>query len=369
MPPIDVGFLPVERLQTLLDALRAQRRLLGPRVRDAAIVLDDISHVDELPRGVVDEQAPGSYHLDGGGGDRLFDWANGPQALKPLVFVPRETLWQSRRVDGGAISFHRQAPDVQPSAVLGVRACDLAALALTDAHFLGGPVPDPCYAARRSSLLLVVVNCARPAGTCFCASTGDGPHASTGFDLCLTELDGGFLVQVGSEAGQRLAVGLALDAPSPAQRDARVAQAAHAVALQRRALPGRDLQDALFANLEHPRWDDVAARCLSCGNCTSVCPTCFCHATADVPELGGGVSEHVREWDSCFTQRHCEMHGYKVRPHVRQRYRQWLTHKLGSWHRQFGRSGCVGCGRCIAWCPAGIDVTEEAAVVCAGSDG
>ena len=367
MPPIDAGFLPRERLQALLDALaQGGRRVLAPVVRDGAIVFGEVTRADELPRGVDDEQAAGAYRLHRNGSARVFDWSTGPQALKPLVFAPRETLWRAERRDGG-LTFAPVAAAAPATAVIGVRACDLAALALSDAHFIDGPARDPGYAARREALLLVAVNCAHPAATCFCASTGDGPHARAGFDLALTELDDGYLVAVGSEAGHTLAAALALEPAGAARGDAREEQARTAAAMQRRALPGRDLEKALFENLEHPRWDDVAARCLSCGNCTSVCPTCFCHATTDVAALGGGASEHVREWDSCFTQRHCAMHGYKVRPHIRQRYRQWLTHKLGSWHAQYGRSGCTGCGRCIAWCPTGIDITEEAAAICAGS--
>lgn len=339
--------------------------VVGPQCRDDAIVYETLHGVEDLPHGWHDRQAPGEYRLQPSEDARTFDWATGPQALKPLLFTPREVLWKVARDATGQLAFEAAQPRAEPTAVLGVRACDLGALALNDQHFLDGPYPDPHYAAQRRNLLLVAVDCARPADTCFCVSTGDGPSASAGFDLALTELDDGFLVRSGSDAGATVADRLPLSAASDAQTEASSAQHGEAVAAQTRALPGRNLRDTLFANLDHPRWEDVGERCLACGNCTSVCPTCFCHAEADQPALGAGESEHVREWDSCFTQRHCEMHGYKVRPHTRQRYRQWLTHKLGSWHDQYGRSGCVGCGRCIAWCPVGIDITAEAAAVCA----
>ncbi len=213
------------------------------------------------------------------------------------------------------------------------------------------------HAAR--GLFLVAVNCSHPAATCFCVSTGDGPEAATGYDLVLDELDAGFIVSAGSAAGRRGSCRLPVMPVTPAQESEAQAARAGAVAMQARTLPGRDLSGLLFDNQEHSRWDDVAARCLSCGNCTSVCPTCFCYREVDEPALDGSVTVHTREWDSCFTQGHSYITGMTIRPDTRLRYRQWLTHKFGSWHEQYGRSGCVGCGRCITWCPVGIDVTAE----------
>ena len=121
------------------------------------------------------------------------------------------------------------------------------------------------------------------------------------------------------------------------------------------------MQELLQGNLEHPRWDDVAERCLTCGNCTMVCPTCFCTTVEDHSDLAGRRAERKRRWDSCFTMDFSYIHGGSVRDQARSRYRQWMTHKLASWIDQFGTSGCVGCGRCITWCPVGIDITEEVA--------
>lgn len=358
------AFLPRQQLSRLFDLLRESGyRIVGPRPRDGAVVYEEITSPAELPWGVTARQEAGAYHLETGSTERCFAWANGPQALKPLVFAPIEPLWHMVR-RGKGFEVEMAAVVRCPTAVIGVRACDLAALGLQDRHFLGS-LPDPYYAARRDDLLLVAVNCTHPAATCFCVSTGDGPQATSGFDLALTELAEGYTLASGSPLGERL---LARLAPSPAtssQMESERAALDHAAASQTRSLPGRDLRDVLMARLDHPRWQDVAERCLACGNCTAVCPTCFCHAETESASLDGMNSLRQREWDSCFGERHGYIHGKQLRPTTLHRYRQWLVHKLATWHDQYGRSGCVGCGRCITWCPAAIDLTEEAAGLCA----
>ncbi|MEJ2361776.1 MAG: 4Fe-4S dicluster domain-containing protein [Gammaproteobacteria bacterium] len=362
---MDEGFLPSSRLQVLFDVLNSGGyRCVGPQLRDGAIVYDTLTGPERLPAGVGDEQQPGHYRLHENDANRRFAWANGPQALKPLLFAPHEPLWQVRRDADGRLAFEACTPPAEKIAVIGVRGCDLAALRLQDQHFLNGPYADSYYIARREGLFLVAVHCSHPAETCFCVSTGDGPAAQGDFDLALHELDEGFIVISGSAAGAEMMHRLELEKVQAAQRDAAQQQLEVAAQQQQRQLPGRDLKQALFDNLEHARWDDVAGRCLSCGNCTAVCPTCFCHAELEQPSLDGTMSEHARQWDSCFTQGHSYIHGKVLRAETRLRYRQWLTHKLGSWHEQYGRSGCVGCGRCITWCPVGIDLTEEATAIC-----
>ena len=355
-------FLPLAQLPSLVAQLMADGyQCLGPTAENGAIVMRPLDSPDGLPRGLQAEQAPGRYRLTQDPQQRYFAWANGPQAIKPHLFAPRESLWRTQRTEQGRLQFIAVEAPAPKLALIGVRACDLAALALQDAHFLRGDQPDAHYARRREQLFLVAVQCAVPGATCFCASTGDGPTPTTGYDLALTELADGFVTVAGNTKGAAVLSALNLPPASQQQIDDARQQGQVAAAAQTRSLPSRNLRDTLMSQLEHPRWDEVAARCLACGNCTAVCPTCFCHAETDEPGLDGQSSEHARMWDSCFGETHGHLHGFNVRPDIRSRYRQWLTHKLATWHDQYGRSGCVGCGRCIAWCPAEIDLTEEVA--------
>ena len=352
--------MPHAQLQQLIDCLQqAGYECIGPQVRDGAIVYDTLSTTTQLPGGVRDVQRAGHYRLESTGDDRLFAWANGPQALKPLLFQPRETLWSVDRSADGRLSLQAREPQASKRAVLGVRACDIAALYLHDNHFLQSDYKDPYYLAQRQELLIIAVNCTHPAETCFCASTGDGPRAAYGYDLVMTELADGFVIEAHSEMGMGLLDGLGLRPAGPERIEQVDTSLEQAAAQQTRSLPGRNLQAQLFSNLEHPHWEDIAQRCLSCGNCTAVCPSCFCHSEHDEGGLDLAHSEHIRQWDSCFTEGHSYIHGLTIRSSTTQRYRQWLSHKLGSWHEQYGRSGCVGCGRCISWCPTGIDLTAE----------
>jgi len=359
-----VRWLARRDFAALLGALeRREYRVLGPVVRDGVQRLDEIRAVADLPAGWRDVQQPGSYRLEHSDAPEWFGIVNGPGGLKPLVFAPREPLLQIEW--GGAEGFRAtpQSPDAERVAVIGVRACDLAALAVQDRIFLRDRQPDAQYAARRRGLLLIGVSCTRSAATCFCASLDTGPEVRTGHDLALTELGDGFTVRAGSPAGEALLAELPLVALDPLRRAQERDALDECAQSMERALETRDLPALLYDNLEHERWDEVAERCLSCGNCTSVCPTCFCHDERDEPALAEPRSLRVREWDSCFNRDHGQIHGMNFRPSIRDRYRQWLVHKLAGWVDQFGTSGCVGCGRCIAWCPVGIDLTEEVAAI------
>ncbi len=367
-----------EALQQLIASLvNCGYRVIAPTKRNGAIVYDTVTRLEELPIGWTDRQEAGAYKLERRQDDAVFGYAVGPHSWKQLLHPPVEKLWHARR-EGNGFAVRASEPAPEPLAFIGVRACELHAIAIHDRVFVEGPYLDRRYQLRREQAFIVAVNCSKAGGTCFCASMETGPEVTASFDLALTELldDGGhsFLLEIGSPIGAEMAASL----PQRNATTVEIEAAERVIARTRnsmgRTLNTNGLKEALQNNPEHPRWDEVAARCLACANCTMVCPTCFCTTLDDTTDLTGTVAERARRWDSCFTLDFSYIHGGSVRQSNRARYRQWLTHKLAHWFDQFGSSGCVGCGRCITWCPVGIDITEVAsgirdAAIAARSDG
>lgn len=340
--------------------------MIAPTVREGAIVYDTIALLADLPVGWTDRQDAGRYRLERRADAALFGYAVGPHSWKHFLHPPIERLWQARR-EGDGFSVIENDEAEESLAFVGVRACELRAIAIHDRVLLRGQYLDKTYKIRRDHAFIVAVNCGQAGGTCFCVSMDAGPKVETGFDLALTELIEDachlFMVEVGSAAG----LDLVKDVPHRPATTEEIAAAERIVDRTRgqmgRYLDTDGLKELLQANPNHPRWDEVAGRCLTCGNCTNVCPTCFCNTVEDTTDLSGTTAERVRRWDSCFTLEFSYIHGGSVRSSTRSRYRQWMTHKLAHWVDQFGSSGCVGCGRCITWCPVGIDITEEAAAI------
>jgi formate hydrogenlyase subunit 6/NADH:ubiquinone oxidoreductase subunit I len=401
----DTWTLPKARLDDLIRLLVLEGfEVIGPRIEQQAIVYGPVQSASDLPIGWTDRQAPGSYRLEKRQDDAYFGYAVGPHSWKKYLFPPALRLWHARRSDG-AFEVHDAMPDPPRRALLGVRACELHAIAVQDKVFLdrAGRFTDAHYARARERLFLVAVECEHPGGTCFCASMGTGPavqperipllasehgdaaeHARDSgatrkplpmtaappagteatppppvCDLVMTELHDAFVVRAASSAGQSIIERLGLAAAAAEQVEEAQRRVEAAGRSMGRSLDVTEVRGLLHRNQEHPRWDDVAGRCLACTNCTLVCPTCFCSSVEDVTDLGLENAERVRRWDSCFNPDFARVHGGNFRPSIRGRYRQWLTHKFASWFDQFDLSGCVGCGRCITWCPVGIDVTEE----------
>jgi len=354
-------------LQSIIIGLASRGfRVIGPTTRDGAIVYENIARLEDLPVGWTDRQDAGQYRLERRADQALFGYAVGPHSWKRFLHPPVEVLWRAHR-EGDGFSIVEKEEITEPLAFIGVRACELRAIAIHDRVFLEGQYVDKSYRIRRDRAFIVAVNCSQAGGTCFCVSMDAGPKVEAGFDLALTELieEGRhlFVMEFGSAAG----ADLVRDLPHRSATEEEIAAAERVVDRTRdqmgRTLETNGLKELLQANQSHPRWDEVVERCLTCGNCTNVCPTCFCTTIEDTTDLSGTTAERVRRWDSCFTLDFSYISGGNVRNSARSRYRQWMTHKLAHWIDQFGTSGCVGCGRCITWCPVGIDITEEAAVI------
>jgi ferredoxin len=365
--PRDNVVIEPEHLQQLFEILSKRGyRVLGPTIRDQAIVYDELTSVKDLPVGWTDEQNDGTYNLKKRADKAVFGYVVGPHSWKKFLLEPETRLWQARSNDAG-LNVVEGKPETRKSAFIGVRSCDLHGIEIQDKIFTAGEYVDESYKSRRENLFIVAVNCAQAGGTCFCFSMKTGPKATSGFDIALTEVTNAnqhfFLAEASTEAGVEILQALSQKEASDQERAAAQNAVEECSRHMGRIMNTTEIKELLYRNYENQRWDDVASRCLTCGNCTMVCPTCFCTTVEDFTDLSGEVAERRRRMDVCFSVDFSYIHGGSIRYSPKSRYRQWMTHKLATWIDQFDVSGCVGCGRCITWCPVGIDITEEARAI------
>jgi ferredoxin len=356
-----------EHLKTLFDALSRTYTVIGPRLRNGVIVVDEITFND-IPFGYSDHEEPGLYRTQKEGRN-LFSFTIGPDSLKKFLHSSYKPLFSFDKT--------KQSYSVEPckdnkkaQAFFGVKSCDLSALSVLDRVFSslkntshGAQIFE--YTRARQQAFIVAVNCIRAGNNCFCASMDSGPEVKDGYDIALTELETVFLAEAGSEKGKNIIETLPIQkagAEVIAQRQNVIEECRLSM---KKTIKTDDLPEFLYRHFDSPRWKEVAKRCLACGNCTLVCPTCFCNSIFDYVTLSGIKSSHeyrgqrIRAWDCCFSANFARVHGGNFRHSRRARYRHWMNHKLAYWIEEFGVSGCVGCGRCITWCPVGIDITEE----------
>lgn len=359
----DKAVLPSEALNTLFDLLvQAGFQPVGPTIQDGHLVLDLLSSAADLPQGWTTEADAGAFRLVRRTDQAYFGFNLGQESWKKFLFPPELPMFRAHRREN-EVTFQPIPDTAPPYAFIGVRACELAALAVHDRVLRQGPFVDQFYDARRRAHFIVAVNCTESDAACFCSSLGTGPAAEAGFDLALTEIMNAvghqFLVQTGSQKGEAMLAKLPCQPVTAAHQEQARGMIQAAARSQTRGMTTGDLPELLYERYDHPRWDDVAARCLSCSNCALVCPTCFCHAIVDQVDLEGGEAQRRRIWDVCHMLDHSYIHGGWIRTSTKSRYRQWLTHKLATWIDQFGCLGCIGCGRCLVWCPVAIDLTAE----------
>jgi len=331
---------------------------IGPRVKNESLVYETIDNLEDLPQGYSTVQKPGYFRLIHTGHTRYFDITHGAHSWKQFLFPSRLELFTLHKNHAGWYDTTQQA-ETPRYAFIGVRACELAAIHIQDNIFMRADFTDPVYRARRDRAVIISVNCTHPAETCFCTSMGTGPRVKNGFDLNLTELDDVFVLTIGSDLARKLLTSVPFEDARGYALNNVEHKIEHAEQQIRRTLDTKDLPELILDNLDNPYWNEIGKRCLSCANCTQVCPTCFCWDAVDTMSLDGQETKRERVWDSCFNPGYSYQAGGNTRPTIYSRYRQWLSHKLGTWKQQYGTLGCVGCGRCITWCPAEIDLTEE----------
>ena len=329
--------------------------MVGPHLSEGVVRLGELKGPDGLAAGVVDVQAPGRYSL-GDGSPFVFSSVNGPDSPKRYLHPAEVEL--SRLVNSGGefelvSGFHPE----RKYAFFGIRPCDLRAVEVMDRTMLVPGFEDHVYSVLRSGAIFIVVNCTRAGENCFCASMGTGPDAGSGYDIAITELPERLLVDF-PESNMALFQGIELKPATETELHMGEEMIQHARELMGRRIAERDPSKRMYAAMDSSAWEKVAERCLACGNCTMVCPTCFCNTIIDRNDLRDGSVSRVRVWDSCLSKDFVYSAGGNPRLQRTARYRQFVMHKFAYWRDEFGSYGCVGCGRCITWCPVGIDITE-----------
>lgn len=321
-----------------LDSLRGRFSLIGPVKADGLTEFRQINSSDELNMGYHSTMlSPGKAYL----------------------YRPREELFSFSF--GNSIEIREAPADAEQRILVGVHSCDTNAILYLDRVFLG-QFRDPIYEARRNNTMIISLNCERVTGNCFCPSVGAGPFLKSvnGYDMLLTDFGDDYLVELKSERARGLFN--VDDIKKSGAEEFKVKEEKERAALQKftKTINMDGLDSVLRKGSEHPVWRTTAEElCLSCTNCVMVCPTCFCYDVVDEIAVDKKTVRRYRQWDACQDAKFAEVHGGNFRARRSARLRQFVTHKLGQTF-QFGVFGTVGCGRCITWCPTGIDLTEMA---------
>ncbi|MGD9591737.1 MAG: 4Fe-4S dicluster domain-containing protein [Candidatus Berkiella sp.] len=335
-------------------------QIIGPKREGQCITYAQIDSIEDLPKGWTDYQEKGTYRLKNRNDNAYFGYNIGSRTFKQFLFPPREKIFKiSKQGNMQTLSLDK----IHKLALIGVRACELHAIQIQDKVFMSDNHADQHYLQRRSQSFIVALNCHTAANTCFCVSMNTGPEVASGYDLNLSEIindkEHYFICEVGSEKGREIFEKLTITEVTQDDMNKKKKMIEHTASKMGRSLDTTNIKEKLEKAHDHPHWDDVASRCINCANCALACPTCFCSTNEDVSDIEQETTTRTKVWDTCFSQEYSHIHDANVRSSSKSRYRQWLTHKLGTWHDQFDTSGCVGCGRCLTWCPVGIDLTEE----------
>lgn len=323
-------------LSDLIGRLAREAEVIGPVERAAGdVVFSSISSADDIAWHYTNTSLPAKQFVL-------------PQAEQMLAYHRNKAGYEVAAVYDDAKRI-----------VFGIRPCDVSAIAFLDKVF-SDDFPDEYYLRRRENLTLVALTCQEPGEDCFCVCADCGPAAESGYDLQLTELGGAFLVEVGSDKGSSIVSSHKdlFDSALPKQIEVRLG-------LEERVRDKFKEATSYFAqavrritteSIGEDMWRYIGDRCLSCGGCSYVCPTCFCFNVVDHAQDCGGF--RCRGWDSCALAGFTRMAGgHNPRKERQDRRNRRFYHKLAQYYiDKYGRHGCVGCGRCISACPGGIDM-------------
>jgi ferredoxin len=347
---------PRDALSGLIQNLRRQGfTVVGPSLSDGVVRLAEVGDLGDLASGILDVQGPGTYTVSFGS-PLVFLSVNGPDSPKEYLHPSGvELLKLAEKSDGVDVVsvFHSN----KKYAFVGIRPCDLRGVEVMDRTMMVPGFEDPIYSSLRRGAVFVVANCTRAGNNCFCTSMGSGPVADQGYDLAITELPEKLLLDIPEESSSLLE---GIETTPATEEDLRMARemVRHTREQMAKRIERENPSELMREQTDSPVWKTTAERCLACGNCTMVCPTCFCNVTEDRTDIKDGSVSRVRLWDSCLTKEFTYSAGGNPRQERIARYRQFVMHKFAYWPEQFGVYGCVGCGRCITWCPVGIDITE-----------
>jgi len=285
-------------------------------------------------------------------------YSNTRNAPKNFFFPQTETMMRYMRTERG-MELSGEEGEIQEAILFGVRPCDARSFVLLDKIFDQEKYKDPYYIDKRDKTTIVSLACVHPPyTTCFCTSVGGHPMSQEGVDVMLTDMGDEYLAEFFTPKGEKL-LGKMGDLPKADEAAAVKKEELSAKAAEeiQSKVAGKDIKPWLDDNFEHPFWDTIYQSCLACGTCTYLCPTCHCFDITD--EAKGSDGKRIRTWDSCmywlFT---VETSGHNPRTSQKQRWRQRLMHKFKYFVDNFDAIACVGCGRCVMYCPVNIDIRK-----------
>lgn len=323
------------KLAGLIDILVSKYDLFGPVRNQGQVGFERIRSVDELSLEV----------------------SNTDKSAKGLFFPQVETMfgYDNRKVVP-------PLKKVKPIAVFGLRPCDAKGLSILNKVFGNGKYLDHYWKDRYEDRLIFTIGCNRPRSTCFCNWMDSGPFSKEGSDIFLTDIGDSFLMEACSKKGEEFLkslTGIDLDKPSPDDLKKAATHKGDAEALLGDRIDVAALKPILEKVWDKGLWGEISTKCLSCGVCTYLCPTCYCFDIQDEKAPGIDQGRRIRIWDSCmfplFTR---EASGHNPRPTVKERLRQRVMHKFNYFISDFEEIGCVGCGRCVIACPVNLDIRE-----------